>query len=58
VWDSTGVRGRRQSQAATSGMVQTIEADGSRVYACNDIGANPTFEKLIFRLTIRDAQDN
>jgi hypothetical protein len=52
VWDSG--RGRhRESQSATSGMaVETLDA-GERRYACNDIGNDPDFQTLVFRLAIR-----
>jgi hypothetical protein len=51
VWDSG--RGRsRESQSATSGMAVEELEDGSRRYSCNDIGLDPDFSKLVFRLSI------
>jgi hypothetical protein len=50
VWDSG--RGRRwESQSATSGMVVDQLADGSRRYSCTDIGFEPDFGRLVFRLS-------
>ncbi len=49
VWDSG--RGRSQeSQAATSGMLRESLPNGYR-YRCNDIGGDPEFTCLTFRVT-------
>lgn len=51
VWDSG--RGRsRESLSATSGMAVEELADGWRRYGCNDIGVEPDFAKVVFRLQI------
>ena len=48
VWDSRRGR-RRESQAATSGMLRDETANGFR-YRCSDINPLPTFEALVFSL--------
>jgi hypothetical protein len=51
VWDSG--RGRhRESLSATSGMAVEEIGDGWRRYSCNDIGAEPNFDKLVFRISV------
>lgn len=52
VWDSGRGRGRFESQSATSGMLIEALADGSRRYSCTDIGVNPDFSRLVFRVAI------
>lgn len=52
VWDSGRGRGRFESQSATSGMLVEALADGSRRYSCTDIGVNPDFSRLVFRVSI------
>jgi len=52
VWDSGRHLGPFESQSATSGMVLEAMPDGSRRYSCNDIGTDPDFQKLVFRLSI------
>jgi hypothetical protein len=52
VWDSDRGRGPFESQSATSGMLVEELDDGSRRYACNDIGTDPDFEKVIFSVAI------
>lgn len=49
VWDS-GRGYRRESQSATSGMLKE-EKDDAELYRCNDIGRNPTFDKLVFEIS-------
>jgi hypothetical protein len=51
VWQS-GRRPGVESQSATSGMVVEDLGGGGRRYSCNDIGTNPLFQTLIFRLTL------
>jgi hypothetical protein len=51
VWDS-GRYPHHESQSATSGMVVSDVGDGRSRYACNDIGYDPTFEKLVFTVEI------
>lgn len=50
VWDSGRGLGPHESLSATSGMLVEEDAAGVRRYRCNDIGLNPTFEKLVFTL--------
>lgn len=52
IWDSG--RGRRpfESQSATSGMVVETLPDGSRRYSCTDIGVEPDFSRLVFKVSI------
>lgn len=52
VWDSGRGRGSFESQSATSGMLAEVVADGSRRYSCTDIGSEPDFSRLIFRILI------
>ncbi len=52
VWDSGRGCGRHESQSATSGMVVEELAAGSYRYSCTDIGSEPDFTRLVFRLTI------
>jgi hypothetical protein len=51
VWDSGRGRGQ-ESQCHTSGMAVEALADGSRRYSCSDIGSPPSFDKLVFRLSV------
>jgi hypothetical protein len=55
VWDSG--RGRR-SQTDYSGMLKSV-ADGGQVatYSCHDVGSEPEFDKLVFRLSSRHHRD-
>ena len=41
-----------ESQKATSGMEVTHLSDGTLVCGCNDLGLEPDFKKLRFRLRI------
>ena len=52
IWDSG--RGHRpfESQSHTSGMLVETLPDGSRRYSCNDIGLEPDFSRLVFRVLI------
>lgn len=52
VWDSGRGRGPFESQSATSGMLVEALADGSRRYSCTDIGVEPDFSRLIFKVSI------
>lgn len=50
VWDSGRGLGPFESQSNTSGMIrENLPLNGYR-YRCNDIGQDPKFEKLIFRV--------
>jgi hypothetical protein len=51
VWQS-GRRPGVESRSATSGMLVEDLGDGWRRYSCNDIGVEPDFEKLVFRISI------
>jgi hypothetical protein len=51
IWQS-GRHPGVESRSATSGMVVEDLDDGWRRYSCSDIGANPDFEKLVFRIAI------
>lgn len=51
VWQS-GRRPGVESQSATSGMLVERLGEGSFRYSCNDIGTEPDFRKLIFRLAL------
>lgn len=52
VWDSGRGLGPYESQRATSGMiVDAGERSSVNVYRCNDIGAEPTFDDLVFEVT-------
>jgi hypothetical protein len=51
IWQS-GRRPGVESQSHTSGMLVENLADGSRRYRCNDIGFEPSFEKLVFLIAI------
>jgi hypothetical protein len=52
VWDSG--RGLRafESQAATSGMIVEELPDGTRRYSCTDMGTEPDFSRLVFRIAL------
>ncbi|MHA7197945.1 hypothetical protein [Arthrobacter alkaliphilus] len=51
VWDSG--RGRKfESQSFTSGMLVEPLADGSSKYSCADIGTEPDFSRIVFRVRI------
>lgn len=52
VWDSGRGRGKFESQGATSGMLVEALADGSQRYSCTDIGVEPDFSRLVFRVSI------
>lgn len=52
VWDSGRGRGPFESQSATSGMLVETLANGSRRYSCSDIGTEPDFGRLVFRVSI------
>jgi len=51
VWHS-GRRPGMESQSATSGMIAEDLGGGVFRYSCNDIGTDPDFQKLIFRLKV------
>ncbi|MBY5162883.1 hypothetical protein [Salsipaludibacter albus] len=51
VWDSGRGIKDHESQSATSGMVVETLERGSRRYRCNDIGYDPSFQKLVFTLS-------
>jgi hypothetical protein len=51
IWQS-GRRPGVESRSATSGMVVEVLDDGWRRYSCNDIGFDPEFTKLVFRVRI------
>lgn len=52
IWDSGRDRGRFESQSATSGMLVDSLADGSLRYSCTDIGVEPDFSRVVFRVSI------
>jgi len=52
VWDSGRGLGLFESQSATSGMLVESLADGSLQYACTDIGVEPDFSRVVFRVSI------
>lgn len=52
VWDSGRGRGPFESQSATSGMLVEGLADGSQRYSCTDIGVDPDFSRLVFKVSI------
>ena len=52
VWDSGRGRGRFESQSATSGMLVEELGNGSFRYACTDIGVEPDFSRIVFRVSI------
>jgi hypothetical protein len=52
IWQS-GRRPGVESRSATSGMLLEDLGDGWRRYSCNDIGVDPDFKKLTFRILIR-----
>jgi len=52
IWDSGRGRGPFESQSATSGMFVETLADRSHRYSCTDIGVEPDFSRLIFRVSI------
>ena len=49
IWNTGQHQGHR-SQSHTSGMLVDELADGASRYRCNDIGADPTFETLVFTI--------
>jgi hypothetical protein len=51
IWQS-GRRPGVESLSHTSGMLVDALADGSRRYSCNDIGLQPDFQKLVFRVSV------
>jgi hypothetical protein len=53
VWDSGRGRGRFESQSHTSGMIVEERPDGWLRYSCTDIGVEPDFGRLVFRVSIR-----
>lgn len=52
VWDSGRGRGPFESQSATSGMLVESLPDGSLRYSCTDIGVQPDFSRLVFRVSL------
>lgn len=52
VWDSGRGLGAFESQSATSGMVVDRLADGWTRYSCNDIGRDPQYDRLVFRVRL------
>ncbi|HEX2893753.1 MAG TPA: hypothetical protein VHO29_07095 [Marmoricola sp.] len=52
IWDSGRGRGPFESQSATSGMHVEALPDGSRRYSCTDIGVEPDFSRIVFRVSI------
>ena len=50
VWNSGRKAGEFESQSHTSGMLVEHLPDGSSRYRCNDIGDEPDFTRLIFRI--------
>jgi len=54
VWDRRGTGGAAwDSQGYTSGMLRTDLPDGTIEYRCNDSGADPAFDRLVFTVTVR-----
>lgn len=54
VWSSGRLgTGSFESQAATSGMLKESQPDGSAIYRCQDIGREPRFDAIAFRLLIQ-----
>jgi hypothetical protein len=51
IWQS-GRRPGVESRSATSGMLVEDLGDGWRRYSCNDVGVEPAFDKLVFRITV------
>lgn len=52
IWDSGRGRGTFESQSVTSGMLVESLPDGSLRYACTDIGVEPDFSRIVFRVSI------
>ena len=52
VWDSGRGRDPFESQSATSGMLIESLPDGSLRYSCTDIGAEPDFGRVVFKVSI------
>lgn len=52
VWDSGRGRGPFESQSATSGMLVESLPDGSLRYSCTDIGVEPDFGRVVFKVSI------
>ncbi|GGF56942.1 hypothetical protein GCM10011519_33600 [Marmoricola endophyticus] len=52
IWDSDRGKGM-ESQSATSGVLIDDLPDGSRRYRCNDIGYDPDFTSVVFRVSIQ-----
>lgn len=52
IWDSGRGRGPFESQSATSGMFVEILEGGERRYSCTDIGVEPNFSRVVFRVLI------
>jgi hypothetical protein len=51
IWQS-GRRPGVESRSATSGMLAEELVDGWRRYSCTDIGLEPDFERIVFRIAI------
>ena len=51
IWHS-GRRPGVESRSQTAGMVVESLPDGSHRYRCNDIGFDPDFSRLVFRISI------
>lgn len=59
IWDSGRGYGDRESQSATSGMIVEETVPGALRYSCNDVGASPAFDKLVFTIAIdSDPREN
>lgn len=52
IWDSGRGHRRFESQSHTSGMLVENLPDGSRRYSCTDIGVEPDFSRLVFKVSI------
>jgi hypothetical protein len=51
IWQS-GRRPGVESRSETSGMLVEALPDGSSRYRCNDIGFDPDFTKIVFRVSV------
>lgn len=52
IWDSGRGRSPFESQSETSGMLVKVFEDGTRRYSCTDIGVEPDFGRLVFKVLI------
>jgi hypothetical protein len=52
IWDSGRGYDSFESQSATSGMLVESLPDGSLRYSCTDIGVEPDFSRVVFRVAI------